>query len=255
MAVGIYKITFGNPDKVYIGSSIRIEIRWSTHKSELRGGRHSHRMQNAYNKYGEDAMTFEIVEELPHCVSRDYLIGREQYYIDLYDSFNKGLNMSPNAWTYIKEWTEEDRQAKSIAMTGENNHFYGKTHSEETKKLLSERNKNNYLGENNPFFGKTHSEETRLKISKSIKATNAKQEKHFMTGKPKTEESIRKMKENMPHSTKCVIHGVEYISISEAAKATGILYTTLRQRIKSKNFPEYQERSTTIESTSQDGSE
>jgi group I intron endonuclease len=251
MSVGIYKITFGNPNKVYIGSSIRIEVRWSTHKTELRGERHSCRMQNAYNKYGEGSMTFEIIEELPHCISRNYLLSREQHYIDLYDSFANGLNMSPSAWTFLKEWTEEDRQLKSIAMTGKNNHFYGKNHSENTKKIISERMKGRQSGKNNPFYGKAHSFETKLKISESIKKTNSKRETHFMKDRPKTKESIRKMKENMPTSIKCVINGVEYISISEAARALNIKFTTLQRRIKSKNFPNYQERSTTIENTLQ----
>lgn len=46
-------------------------------------------------------------------------------------------------------------------LKGENHPMYGKHHSEETRKKLSEANK----GENNPFYGKHHTEETKKKIS------------------------------------------------------------------------------------------
>jgi len=49
-------------------------------------------------------------------------------------------------------------------MTGKNNHFFGKTHSEYTLKLMSEAKKGKYLGVDNSFFGKKHSPETIAKI-------------------------------------------------------------------------------------------
>jgi hypothetical protein len=77
-----------------------------------------------------------------------------------------------------KLWTKEDREKKSKEMLGEKNHFYGKTHSEETKELLSkckkgkklsaemrEKKSKEMLGEKNHFYGKNHSEETKSKIS------------------------------------------------------------------------------------------
>lgn len=39
-------------------------------------------------------------------------------------------------------------------------------------------------------------------------------------------------------SKRCFVHGTEYISLSEASKALGILHETLRMRIKSKSFPD-----------------
>lgn len=124
---GIYKITFIGTEKVYVGSSINLNTRRSTHLTELRANRHhSVKLQNAYNKYGEDNFIFEILEQTSDGLTRDELLAREQYYIDLLDSHKSGYNMSPNAWTYVKEWSDEDRQAKSVAMSGEGNHFYGK---------------------------------------------------------------------------------------------------------------------------------
>lgn len=43
----------------------------------------------------------------------------------------------------------------------------------------------------------------------------------------------------MPTSVACIIDGIEYPSISEAARQLNIKLNTVRQRIKSKNFPSY----------------
>jgi hypothetical protein len=58
--------------------------------------------------------------------------------------------------------SEETKQKMSEARTGENNHFYGKSHTLETRNKLSER----FSGENHPMYGKNHSQESRQKISK-----------------------------------------------------------------------------------------
>ena len=52
---------------------------------------------------------------------------------------------------------------------GKNNSFYGKTHTEETKKLISIKNKEYNLLNKNSFYGKKHTEETKklLSIQKS----------------------------------------------------------------------------------------
>jgi len=51
---------------------------------------------------------------------------------------------------------------------GENNPFYGKTHSKEAKEKI----KQSKIGKNNPMYGKSPSEETRKKLSNSISGQN-----------------------------------------------------------------------------------
>ena len=58
-------------------------------------------------------------------------------------------------------------------VSGENNPFFGKHHTEETKEKIGKESKKRSLGENNPFFGKHHTEETRKAISKKAKERNA----------------------------------------------------------------------------------
>lgn len=44
----------------------------------------------------------------------------------------------------------ESRVNQSLSVTGQNNHFFGKTHTEQVRKRLSEQKKTQYLGEGNP---------------------------------------------------------------------------------------------------------
>lgn len=74
---GIYKIKIN--DKIYIGSAINIKHRLKTHLGTLKTKTHHNRtMQNLFNKYGENEIYFEIVEQCdPTC-----RIEREKYFID-----------------------------------------------------------------------------------------------------------------------------------------------------------------------------
>lgn len=56
-----------------------------------------------------------------------------------------------------------------LHQKGEDNSFYGRRHSEESKKKMSESQKGKRTGEDNPFYGKHHSEETRKKWSEARK--------------------------------------------------------------------------------------
>jgi group I intron endonuclease len=46
-----------------------------------------------------------------------------------------------------KKASKEAREKMSASRTGEKNHFYGRTHSEETRRKISEANKGNYIGD------------------------------------------------------------------------------------------------------------
>ena len=58
----IYKISSMYSDNAYVGSTIEPKRRWRLHKKELNQGTHtSFVLQRAWDKYGEDAFTFEAV--------------------------------------------------------------------------------------------------------------------------------------------------------------------------------------------------
>ena len=86
---------------------------------------------------------------------------------------------------YGKSHTKQNREKISEANKGENHHCYGKSRPEETRRKISEARK----GENNPFYGKSHTEETRKKQSEIMKGNK------YSLGFNHTEESRKKMSE------------------------------------------------------------
>ena len=83
--IGIYKIINLKNDKIYVGQSIHIEKRWIDHKCTLRKGIHRNQyLQNAWNKYGENAFKHEIIEE---CNILE-LDEKEIYWIKYYNTNN-----------------------------------------------------------------------------------------------------------------------------------------------------------------------
>lgn len=88
--------------------------------------------------------------------------------------------------------SEETRRKISEATSGDKNHFYGKSHSKETKEILSNL-ASKKIGEKNPFYGKHHSEETRSAISESKKGLYDGEKNPFF-GKKHSPEAIEKIK-------------------------------------------------------------
>lgn len=92
---GVYCITCIPTDRIYVGSAVNLRRRWSQHRYELRNKRHhTHPLQNAWNKYGEQSFTFDVLElTIP-----TFEIEREQYWLDKLKPFGKrGFNINPKA--------------------------------------------------------------------------------------------------------------------------------------------------------------
>lgn len=59
---GLYVITNNEVGKFYVGSSVDIKQRFRAHRSGLNNNRHSNQyLQRAWNKYGQDAFTFQLL--------------------------------------------------------------------------------------------------------------------------------------------------------------------------------------------------
>ncbi len=126
---GIYRIINIINNKRYVGSSVDLVDRWNKHRYRLRrGNHHSLHLQNAWKKYGEDAFIYETLEECEP--SKEILLQREQYYLDL---------LKP--------------EYNILRIAGSN---LGKVVSDETRRKLSDRGK-----------GRTCSEEARKKMSEA----------------------------------------------------------------------------------------
>lgn len=86
---------------------------------------------------------------------------------------------------HSKKWCEEH----SKKMRGKGNPNFGKHHSVETKRKMSEARKGKYEKANHPLFGKHHSVETRKKISEAGKKTNHS----YWLGKHRSDETKQKI--------------------------------------------------------------
>ena len=81
---GIYKVTNKINGKVYIGQSVDIGRRWRQH---MTAGDDIY-FHKAIQKYGVENFEWEVIEKC----KKSELDERESYWIEYYDSYNKGYN-------------------------------------------------------------------------------------------------------------------------------------------------------------------
>lgn len=166
----IYKIVCASTGRVYVGSASHYVQRKARHRADLRTGRHCNsKLQNAWNKYGEESFSFVEIE----CVlDKAHLISREQYWIRrLRPWFNiakvagspLGVKHSEETkakrreslrkyWdTHVRVITDEQRKNMSLAKIGTTRVF-----SEEHKRKLAIA-----------ATGRRLSDATKLKISEA----------------------------------------------------------------------------------------
>ena len=86
--IGIYKITDLTNNLIYIGQSNNIQRRKTEHFNSNKYD--SSKIDIAIQEKGVDNFKFEIIEEC----SEDKLDEREKYWIEYYDSYTNGYNMT-----------------------------------------------------------------------------------------------------------------------------------------------------------------
>lgn len=151
MNQGIYKIINSKNDHFYIGSSVNLTRRKTRHFSELRNNRHNNKhLQAAWNKYGESAFTFTVVElvesaEQLHIAEDQWLTG----HVGASYCYNIGMAaISP-----------------MLGLSGQLSPTYGYRHTIEAKAKIAAAGK-----------GREVSAETRAKRSAKLKGRVISQE-------------------------------------------------------------------------------
>lgn len=209
-----------NSDMIYIGITCQENPsdRWGNNGSHYKYNEHFFR---AISKYGWNNFLHEILidgltkinaEELEIKLIAEYNSANEHF------GYNKALGGSS-----VGKHTEKTKKvisdkARIRLENPENNPMYGKHHSEDTKKKISEK-----------AIGRTLSEETKKKLS----AINAG-ENNCMYGQTHTKEAREKIKRALGHPVRCIETGIIYPSEIEAKRQTGVDNTMIHRYLKGK---------------------
>jgi hypothetical protein len=261
---GIYKILNIVTGKFYIGSSSNISRRWNRHDNDFKNGENSKYLQKSWEKYGENNFTKEIVEILTKYdeeTKKSFdrrLKEREQYYLDTLKSYTKEIGYNLSSISQGADFPHTNEAKIKISASKKERKM-----SEETKIKLSEINKGRKHSEetkekikrnsiNNPNFGtkgKKMSEETKKKMrekkigkstwNKGIKCADSTKKKISTSkkGKKIPEKTRIKMRNQINKKTVYNIYEdgkvIEFQSIREAERITGIPKTTISNYCKS----------------------
>jgi group I intron endonuclease len=229
---GIYLLFNKCTNKYYIGSSKNLSSRLHNYYflSRLLDNRY---ISKSINKYGHNNFSLFILEIVE---DNNFILNREQYYIDLYKPIYNILQKAGNSLGYKhtelsklkisisnkgKKVSPETREFLSNLFKGENNPMYGKKHTEEVKQKLRESRK----GENNPMYSKPKSAEFMYYMTRDKSGEN-----NPMYGKSKSAETLKKIRKCIyvyDENSKQLIH--IYESFMEAIKDLKIGKDTLRK--------------------------
>jgi group I intron endonuclease len=207
MSIGIYKIENIINKKTYIGSSINVEKRWNSHKNKLKNNKHhSKKLQNSWNKHGEDNFIFSIVELLENSSN---ILEREQFYINLYESY-KHYNICKFAYSRLQyKHTDITKEKIRISNTGKVRTNFSKLKMSQSaierykknKISIETRIKISNSKKNKPSWNKgiKISDETKNKISKTLRGRTSPQKgkKLSLETRKKMSDSHKKVRHNI----------------------------------------------------------
>lgn len=175
-------------NKKYIGLTSNTKKRWGNngegylHKNK-KGEYSQPFFANAIIKYGWDCFEHKIIIEN---LSKEEAELKEKELIILNKTYNPeyGYNLyvgscGSNCMSEESKKKLSNSLKESGKFLGENNPFFGKTHSEETKKIIGQKNKEHskkrdISGKNNPMYGFTKEKMTEEQRYNRGKATRGK---------------------------------------------------------------------------------
>ena len=162
----VYKITCKVNGKIYIGQTtqrferyIQRHFQYALSCVDIKHGHRPRKFYAAIRKYGKENFEYEILET---CSSANELNEREIYYIQYYDSFTNGYNMTLGGdgggtcglykrTDEIKnkiskallghKRSEESKQKQAKTISGENHHLYKVGHKTESIEKMRQNSK------------------------------------------------------------------------------------------------------------------
>ena len=155
---GIYEIRNTTNGNRYVGSAVNLKRRWSDHKKRLLGGTHrNEHLQRAWNKYGEDAFEFDVLEYW----EPEFLISMEQWWMNM---LQPEYNIAPVAGNSLG-YTHTDEALANMSAARMGNTYalgYKQTAATCAKNAASSMGNTNCLGYR-------HTDEARANMSAAHK--------------------------------------------------------------------------------------
>ena len=221
MSYSVYKHIFPN-GKVYIGvTCLNPRKRWDNGRGYTRknenGAYRQPLMANAIVKYGWGNIKHEIIY---NGLTKEEAEIKERELIAFYKSNNSKFGYNIENGGRIHKVSEETKKKISEAKQGHDV-------SDDTKRKLSEAKKGKYTGENNPFYGKKHSHDTKSHLSEVHKNRSDEHKRKLSEarkGRRLTDAQKKKISDNSgkKKTVICIETGVVYSSAAEAQRQTGI---------------------------------
>lgn len=237
---GIYRIVCLTSAKFYIGSAINLRKRWSEHRNGLKRGDHGNqKLQRAWNKYGEQSFTFEVIE----FVLPPFLLEREQHWLDKLHAVKEGFNMAPTAGSTLgREFSPEAKEKIRLA-------HLGRKHTEEARRNMAKSR-----------IGTKRNAETRAKMgaaqlgnTKALGNKNALGMKHTPEARAKmSANSTSKGKPAHNRGTKHTPEAIEKIRLTSLGRTKS---TESRAKSSKSNIVAHQRDMKTLIVTSPEGIE
>lgn len=213
----IYKIINAVNNKFYVGSAVNFDKRKARHIWRLRRGDHANKhLQAAWNKYGESAFVFAVVQEI---AETEDLLAAENVWLKEHVGKDYCYNLGTDATAPTRGWVAEK------------NPMWGKTfrHTEDAKARISAASKARIQSDEEKskrrqtLKGHPVPTETRLKISARLSG-----EGNYWFGKKRPDHGSKVSKTvfSMPD-------GILFPSIKVALQYYGIKPPTLHRALKS----------------------
>lgn len=212
----VYKYTNKYNGKVYIGQTKNDLQERAQHNGK--NYCECRRFYNAIKGYGWDAFEPTILADGLTIEEANRL---EQFYIEKYDSMNPdygynlqagGMNhdVCPETCKLISE------NAKERYKNPENNPMYGRKHSPEAIKKMSDAK----MGDKNPAYGKKQTEEHKMKVRSALELARNDPNKFKLSdeARAKLSDRCKLMGEARAKAIRCIEDDIVFESLTDAAQ-------------------------------------